>query len=247
MKGILRRERTTDPGALALVREGDETARCYEAVVMSLLMLRAERPLHAVLVTSTQPGEGKTTVTMNLVFTLGRAGKKILVIDADLRKPRLHTALDLPKAPGFADLLAGSAQVNDVIHAVRLGRDHSGSDRTVDAITSGAVTHQTVEALSTPGLPAILESLRARYDMVLIDTPPVLAVGDALLLAPIVDGILLVMNAGMGEREVKRAVERLSQAGGRMLGVVINRFEESLDGPSFQPYFRYYSVPPDRR
>jgi capsular exopolysaccharide synthesis family protein len=225
---------------LRVLVEAPEVAHAYEGLLTSLHVQGSQRPVKGVLITSTQPQEGKTTVAANLALTMARSGRKTLLIDADLRKPRLHRILGLDNRRGFADVLGGGLGPQEVIEAVPLGATVSGAIRSLDAITSGRVSRGSVEALSSPKLRQILGYLYEIYDAVLLDSPPVLAVSDPLLLAPVADGVLLVMNAGMPEREVKRAVDRLSQAGGRMLGVVINRFDERVDGPGFHPYTGYY-------
>ena len=248
---MARSQDSAEPGykeLLRVLREGREATQSYEALATSLHLLESERPFKSVLVTSTQPQEGKTTVAVSLALTMSLRGKKTLLIDADFRRPKLHRVLDLPNARGFADVLGGIVGPQEVIQTFRLGPADSGPVRVLDAITSGKVSHSTIEALSSPKLRDMLDYLKGLYDAVLLDSPPVLAVSDPLLLAPMVDGVLLVMNAGMAERDVKRAVERLGQAGGRILGVVINRFDEKLHGPGFHPYFGDYGhVAPDRR
>jgi len=235
-------------GVLQVLTGTQEVAHAYEGLLTSLHVQGSERPLKGVLITSAQPQEGKTTVAVNLALTMALAGKKTLLIDADLRRPGVHRMLGLDNHRGFADVLAGVFGPREVIQAVPPGAADPGTIRGPDVITSGQLSRGTIEALSSPKLREILAYLYELYETVLLDSPPVLAVSDPLLLAPVTDGVLLVMNAGMPEREVKRAVARLSRVGARMLGVVINRFDERLGGPGFHPYTAYYTSPtPDPR
>jgi len=219
-------------------------ARGYETLMSGLELADRSRPLKKLLITSTQPAEGKTTVTINLAVTMGLAGRRVLIIDADLRKPRIHTLLGLENARGFADILAGAVEAEDVIEleqAVYFDAEAVDNKQPVRVITSGPASPAAFKALGSARLAAALTSLTTVYDVVLLDSPPVLSVNDALLLAPLVDGVLLVMNAGrVVEKDLTRARDWLQRTRAQLLGVAMNRFEEALHGPGLHPYRSYY-------
>jgi succinoglycan biosynthesis transport protein ExoP len=218
-----------------------DTARGYETLVSSLAMVTARQPLASLLVTSVQPEEGKTTVAMNLSLTMARAGRKVLVLDADLRRSRVHQIVGVSRAPGFAELLAGTAGVLDVIRAVKVSGDLAGSSETLSVITSGQPSSASFASLGTPRVKEIIAATASRYDLVIVDAPPVFAVNDPQLLAPAVDGVILVLAAGrVSEKDAARAKAQIEDSGGHVIGVVMNWFEEQVHGPSVHPYSSYY-------
>ncbi len=218
-----------------------EVAHSYETLLSSLHLLNSSRPLRSILVTSTQPEEGKTTVTINLALTMMLAGKRVLIVDADLRKPRIHRILELDDTRGFADLLAGNLSVQDVIQVIERTSGAPQPEYILSVITSGRVSPNSFNLLASPKVKAAIEHFTEMFDTVLLDSPPALSVSDSLLVAPVVDGVILVLNTGaVSEKDAERAKERLEQAGGHILGVAMNRFSEKLHGPSFHPYHSYY-------
>ena len=244
VKRKIAREKETNYGyedILQLLNTSSETAQSYETLLSSLHLLNSTRPLKTILVTSAQPEEGKTTVSINLAFTMMLANKKALIIDTDLRKPRLHQILKLENMLGFADILNGSQDVKNVIQSVNVTNDTPERNQILSVITSGRVSRNSFNTMGSPKLRDAIEHLRNDYDIVLLDSSPVLSVSDSLLLAPLVDGVILILNTGVvTEKDAKSAKERLEQAGGHILGVVMNRFNEKLHGPGFHPYYGYY-------
>lgn len=220
-----------------------DAIQAYETLMTSLHVFHTTQPLKTILVTSSQPGEGKTTVTVNLAVTMALAGRNVLVVDADLRKPRLHHVFGLENNPGTAEILAGKVtleEIVDITQFVDLDVVPASNQKSLGVVPGGAVPGD----FSATGLPKLREALdyfRPIFDFVLIDSPPVLSVNDPLLLAPLVDGVIVIINTGVvTEEEVKRAKERLEQGGGRILGVVMNGFDEKIHGPGFHPYHSYY-------
>ena len=220
-----------------------EAVLAYETLVTNLQVLGASQPLKSILVTSSQPGEGKTTVTVNLAVALALAGKSVLIVDADLRKPRIHEVLGLENNRGTVELLAGNmnvAEIDELPRIVELDIAPGYNQKNLEVIPSGAVPSD-FSAAGFQKLRGALDYYRTRYDVTLIDSPPVFCVNDPVLLAPLVDGVILILNSGVvTENDVRRAKVRLEQAGGRILGVVMNGFDEKLHGPGFHPYHAYY-------
>lgn len=215
----------------------------YDTLMSSLLILSANRPLSSVLVTSVQPEDGKTTTTLNLSLAMMRAGKNVLLMDADFRRPRLHALLGLENTRGLVDVLAGITGVQDVIRTVTVPDEGSGTARTLSVITSGSECTSVLHVLGSPKTKETIESAARLFDLTLLDAPPTLAVSDALLLAPMVSGVVLVMDTGrVTEKDARRTRERIEESGGHILGVVMNRFDEERHGPGLHPYRGYYTA-----
>jgi protein-tyrosine kinase len=226
---------------LKVLSSSSEIAQSYEALLSNLHLLNSTQPLKILLVTSAQPGEGKTTVTINLVLTAALAGKKGLVIDTDLRRPKINHIFNLENTLGFTDVLTGNLGIQDTIQTVELPNDAFQNKQTISVITSGKISPNSFSIARSATLNKHVDYLRTMYDLVLLDTPPVLSVSDTLLLAPVVDGIILVLNTGVvTERDARLVKERLEQAGGHIIGVVMNRFNVKMHGPGFHPYSSYY-------
>jgi capsular exopolysaccharide synthesis family protein len=214
----------------------------YDTLMSSLVILSANRPLSSILVTSAQPEDGKTTTTLNLSLSMVRAGKNVLLVDADFRKPRLHRLLGLENTRGLVDVLAGTTGIQDVIRTVMVPESRSGNSRTLSVITSGKECTSVLHVLGSPKVKETIESAARLFDLTLLDAPPTLAVSDALLLAPMVSGVVLVLDTGrVTAKDAKRTKERIEESGGHILGVVMNRFDEERHGPGLHPYSDYYT------
>lgn len=228
---------------LHLLTSDPAVEHAYQTLLDTFYLPNWNRPLKTLLVTSTQPEEGKTTVTVMLALTAMMAGKRVLLIDADLRKPRVHEVLRVHNKIGLGNFLAGQGGVHDAIQAVEISPSPSdGIARSLSVITSGSArTTNTILSLGTPKLKGLLEELGQQFDFVFLDSPPALSVTDPLFIAPMADGIIFITGVGVvAERDAKQAKERIEQAGGKILGVVMNRFNEKLHGPGHHPYYEGY-------
>jgi len=226
---------------LRLLASNAEFSDSYETLLGSLHLLRSSRPLSTLLVTSAQPEEGKTTVTTTLALYMALAGMKTVIVDCDLRKPRLHDMFELEAPAGFSDFLSGASGISEFVNDVALPGIHAGSPRSLGVITSGSPHAGSLTAFSSPRVKEAFARLGRDYEAVLVDSPPVLAASDSLLMAPNLDGVILVVSAGaVTEKDARRAKERLEQAGGRILGVVMNRFDSKVHGSRYHPYEDYY-------
>lgn len=208
------------------------TAECYRRLRTSLLRLSMDQPIKTVLVTSANPQEGKSTTLLNLAITLAETNQRVLVVDMDLRRPTDHIQFGLPRAPGFTDIVAGGKTIDSVIH--RNVVPH------LDVLTSGTAAHHPSEFFGHTQTLEMVMGMREQYRWILIDAPPVLVVNDALVLASLVDGTMLILSAGVTRLEaLERATRLLQEAGGRLLGVVLNRFEPKVAYGSFYGSPRY--------
>jgi capsular exopolysaccharide synthesis family protein len=213
-------------------------ASAYDRLFSSLELTARSRSGRRVLVTSARPGEGKSTVVINLALAMSLAGRRVLVVDADLRCPTLHQLLDLPNHSGLANVLSGERDVSDVLQTVAIEAP-AGPARCLKVITSGAVSPDSVHLLGLPRMAATLEGLIERFDFVLLDSPPVLPVNDPIVLATVTDMVLLVIQAGTASgHEVRRARQRLESVGTTVVGSVLTRCDGAAeeDGHYQYPY-----------
>ena len=212
-------------------------ASAYDRLVSSLELIARSRSARRVLVTSARPAEGKSTVVINLALALSLAGRRVLVVDADLRCPTLHQLLDLPNHSGLANVLCGERDVSDVLQTVTI-ETAAGPARSLTVITSGTVSPDSVHLLGLPRMAATLEDLMGRFDFVLLDSPPVLPVNDPIVLATVADMVLLVIQTGTAGPEVRRARQRLESVGTTIVGSVLTRSDSAAeeDGHYQYPY-----------
>ncbi|MFE5407290.1 polysaccharide biosynthesis tyrosine autokinase [Microbacterium sp. NPDC056569] len=182
----------------------------------NLQFMDVDNPPRAIVVTSPLPGDGKSTMAANLAVSLAAAGRHVVLLDADLRRPMVASVFGLPDGAGLTDVLAGRAELNDVVHNV-------GTSRNLAVITAGRVPPNPSEVLGSNRMQALVHSL-TEHALVIIDSPPLLPVTDAAVLTTAADGALVVVSAGKTTYDVlHKALENLGKANARVLGVVLNR------------------------
>ena len=196
---------------------------------------------NAYLVASSIPGEGKTMIVTHLAIAMALAQKKVLIIDADFRRSSLHKIFGISNESGLIDLMLGTLKEQEVTRKIHFDFGDQNEPECLTVIPSGLVSPHQLRTLDRLSAEKVLNDLKKSYDFVLIDSPPITAGSDALILAPLVQGIILVLNTGVvSEREALEAKEQLERAGGRLLGVVMNRFNEKLHGHGLHHYYGYY-------
>jgi Mrp family chromosome partitioning ATPase len=220
----------------------------------SLVWAEGGEQLKTLVVTSAAPGEGKTMTSANLAVTFAHDGMQVLLVDCDIRRPKLHGLFKMSRAPGLLDLLTpahSSPQVG--VRTSGFEDDSHASDLTdplnavlrptqirgLTLLTCGTMPSNPTNLLSGVRMRVLLQELVQRFDIVILDTPPVLATADARILGSLSDGVLLVVRAGQTERlAAQRAQNQLNQAGARVLGVVLNDpgGEISSEGDYYYPY-----------
>lgn len=206
----------TSPYLVSLAAPASPEAETYRGLRTSLQFIGVDRPLQLVQITSASPGEGKTTTLANLGVAFARAGHRVLLVDCDLRRPRLHSFFGLSNDRGFTSAVLGDQDILDTIQNVpdcpRLA-----------VLTSGPVPPNPSELLSTQTAENILVSLTEHVDYVLIDSPPLLPVSDARILSRYVDGTMLIATVEKtSKRSLVRALELLEQVDAPLVGVVLN-------------------------
>lgn len=199
-------------------------AEGFRTLRVNVEFAAVDSPVHTLLVTSTAPGEGKTVTSANLAVAFAQAGSRVLLVDADLRRPGVHAAFDVPNANGLTTMLRGDAAEHEI-------PSQSTEQANLRILTTGPLPPNPAELLGSQRMQAVMELLRKDADLVIFDSPPLQAVTDAAVLSAFVDGTLLVVNAGRTRRgQLRKARETLARAGANVLGVVLNRVasKESL-------------------
>jgi capsular exopolysaccharide synthesis family protein len=169
----------------------------------------------AILVTSSSPNEGKSTVCTNLTLAIGEAEQKVLLIDCDLRRPSIHKKFKMSNSMGLSNMLAGQKKFEEVVQKY--------NDNTY-ILTAGTIPPNPSELISSNKMRLFLEELRGEFDHVILDTPPVMSVSDAQALSTMVQGVILVVSSGQAEvPEVKKSLELLRLVKANILGVVLNK------------------------
>jgi polysaccharide biosynthesis transport protein len=221
--------------ALALLKEpASAVAEAYRALRTSILFSTAPRPPQLLLVTSSQPQEGKTSTSFNLSLALAQRGSRVLLVDADLRKPGVARSLDIPNDRGLSGVLTGAHPLEEALQQIEAVPN-------LWVLPAGPRPPNPAELLSSPRMEQLLGELRERFEHVVLDSPPLLMVTDATVLATLADGVILIVESGVTARDaLARSHRILKIAGGRVLGVVMNKVQLGQDGYHYGPYARSY-------
>jgi len=233
-------------------------AEVFRTLRTSLLFFDPTRPPRTMLVTSARAGEGKTATAVNLALSLAQLGAKVVLVDADLRKPRCHHALGVPGGPGLAETLLGEVDPLDAVRPAWVRREAPGNGHaaarggasgagpsarpaaTLAFMPSGRLVADAAELLASSRMRAILATLAATYDIVLVDSAPVFPVADASLLGRLVDGVVLVVHGSRTPRHVtQEAIGRLRFMQAKVIGVVLNGVDPGASEYSYR-YSHYF-------
>lgn len=205
-------------------------AEAFRTLRTNLLFTQAARALKTITVTSASPAEGKTTVSSNLAVAFAQQGLRVIVLDCDLRKPRLHEPFAIPRTPGLTDVALGTATLEDAVRATAV--------EGLSVLAAGTLPPNPAEFVGGGRMQALLGEIAERYDIVIVDTPPVLAAADAAVLASRADGTVIVLRAGQtGRGAAQHAVRQLNTVGARMLGAVVN--DPDGQAPRSGYYYQY--------
>lgn len=213
---------------ISLTNPKSPIAEQFRTIRTNIQFSSVDKELQTIIVTSSGPGEGKSTNTANLAVVFAQQGKRVLLIDADLRKPTVHYTFRTENHVGLSNVLTRQLTLEEAISTT--------AQEKLWVLSSGPIPPNPSELLGSKNMQVLLEQAKEEYDVIVIDTPPVLAVTDAQILANLADGVVLVVSSGKTERDsAKKAKELLESAQAKILGVVLNnkKAEESH-------YYYYY-------
>jgi succinoglycan biosynthesis transport protein ExoP len=223
--------------ALAMINDArSPIAESYRHLRTSLLLSSAGQPPKTILVTSSQPSEGKTTTAINTAFMLAQTGAEVLIVDCDLRRPRLHAHFDLPNTRGLTNWLSGEPDLDQLLQTY---------DKlpNLKLLTSGPVPPNPAELLGSDQMRKLLGLLSERFGHIIIDSPPAISFTDASILSTMADGVVLVVHSGKSSRAVvRRAKQQLLDVGAHIFGVVLNNVKLETQDYYYAGYYSsYYS------
>lgn len=224
-----------DTTALSLVNDArSPIAESYRHLRTSLLLSSAGQPPKTILVTSSQPSEGKTTTTINTAFMLAQTGAEVLVLDCDLRRPRLHAHFDAPNTKGLTNWLSGETDIDNLMQTL-------AAQPNLKFLTSGPVPPNPAELLGSDEMRRLLGILSERFTHIIIDSPPAISFTDASILSTMVDGVVLVVHGGRSSRAVvRRAKQQLLDVGAHIFGVVLNNVKLEAQDYYYSGYYSSY-------
>jgi capsular exopolysaccharide synthesis family protein len=220
-----------EPEMAVVAAPTSAAAECLRSIRTNLLFMSPDKPLRTILVTSSGPGEGKTTTAAALAETMAGSGSRVLLVDADMRRPRIHKVFGLKGGAGLSSLILGEGTLDGAVVASAIPNVH--------VLPCGPTPPNPAELLHTANFSRLLEEMSRRFDRVVIDSPPAGIVSDAVVIATHVDGTLLVLKGGQTSRDAaQRTVRSLVDVKARVFGAVLNRVD--LEDQRYGQYYYYY-------
>src|SRR5438309_6472914 len=224
-----------NPELLLNINGRSALAEAYRQLRTSVLLSTAGRAPKTLLVTSSLPGEGKTTTAVNTAISLAQTGASVVIIDGDMRRPRLRSIFDLPERDGLTSILASETKPADMLHAI-----HRDEATGLNVLASGPIPPNPAELLGSEQMRKLIAVLSGSFTHIVIDSPPVSSFTDGVLIASMVDGVLLVVHGGKSSRGVvRRSRQLLTDVGAKIFGVVLNNVS-ARSHDYYYYYQRYY-------
>lgn len=224
------RRSINDSGLIASVNPESPISEVYRLLRTNINYSSSDQVLRTIMITSSQAGEGKTTTISNLAVTYAQEGKNVLLIDMDMRKPSLHRIFSQSNRQGLSTVLAGHINVQDVIQETMVSQ--------LSLIPSGPMLGNPSDMIDSLAMRELLEQLGQQYDVILIDSPPVLAVTDSVIISTLCDGVIMVVASGkVKKNQLRKAKEQLDHVNARMLGIVVNRINRDNQSGFYMNYY----------
>jgi capsular exopolysaccharide synthesis family protein len=225
-------------GSRLLLNDAQSVAsEAFRKLRTNITFARPDSPPRVLIFTSPAPGDGKSTSVLNLAIVLVQQGKRVIVLDGDMRRGGLHKLLNAAQAPGLSEILVGQTNLDSAVQSLALE-----SFGMVDLLATGVVPPNPAELLASPRFRALIESLRPSYDAILIDSPPINLVTDAAIIGRETDGAVVVARAAKTTRgELEHAVAQLRQVQVPVTGMILNDYNAKRDTGYYQAYhYGYY-------
>ena len=204
----------------------------YKAIRTNIILSVIKDGCKKIVVTSSVADEGKSTTAVNLAISLAQAFNKVLIMDCDLRKPRVHKALGLPKDPGLANLVSGLSEYNEVVQQTRY--------QNLWMLGAGLTAPNPSEILASQKMLSLVESLEKDFDYIIFDTPPINVVSDALPVISFSDGTVLVVRSGVSVySEIDKALASLKFIEAKIIGIIVNDDNSKMSGNYYGRYGKY--------
>jgi capsular exopolysaccharide synthesis family protein len=217
---------------ITVVNPRSPVSETYRTLRTNIEFASVDEALQVIMVSSAGPGEGKSTTIANLAVAFSQSDRKVLLIDADMRKPTAHKSFQISNRFGLSSVISQQCTLQEVIQ--------SSDIPNLDIMTSGPIPPNPAEMLASKRMTALLEELKGKFDIVLIDTPPLLAVTDAQIASTKSDGVVLVVDQGRVKRQfAQRAIQNLQNVNARILGVVLNNVKRRSNE---EAYYYYYGA-----
>ncbi|WP_308447260.1 CpsD/CapB family tyrosine-protein kinase [Desulforamulus aquiferis] len=213
-------------------------AEMYRILRTNVQFAAVDKEIKTILLTSSGPGEGKSVTTANLAVAFAQSGKSVIIVDTDMRKPTQYKLWGLENMVGLTNLLIGDEEVEKILQPTPMDN--------LRVLTTGPIPPNPAEMLGSQRMSSMIKKLTGYADIIIFDSPPVIAVTDAALLAPQVDGVILVVGSGIARIEgAQRVKEMLLNGKARILGTVLNMVEQ--ESQDYYYYYYYYGEGNDKK
>jgi exopolysaccharide transport family protein len=226
-------DRKPSDDLITLLSPKSTASESYRGIRTGILFSSADSVPQVILVASSGPHEGKTITSANLAVAMAQAGSSILVVDCDMRRPRMHKVFNEERDKGMSNILVGNCNMDEAIIHTAVAN--------IDFIPSGPIPPNPSELLGSKHMLDFIEKAKSRYERIIIDSPPITAVTDAVILSNFVDGIVLVVRVGETHRNIiKNGLDQLRNVNARILGAVLNGVDTGRDSYYYYQYYYYY-------
>ncbi len=233
-KKISRTAKSQDTVLISQLDAKSPAVEAYKLLRTNINFASADKPLQLIGVTSSGPGEGKSTVASNLAIAMAQSDHSVLLMDNDLRRSRLHKIFRVHKRPaGVTEILTGTSSIADCLQETAI--------ENLTLLAAGAVPPNPSELLGSNKMQQLVQALKKQFDIIIADLPPVISVTDALVMSPLVDGFVFVISSGSTDkRAALSAKDLLLNAKANIIGAVLNRAEPQKSYGSYYSHYYYY-------